>query len=83
MPNASNTQPLVDALRDACARFGSAGDTVVDVTDGRAVLAVQGPNARSLLAPIAIEASEVARFHVQPFSWRGADCVAGGHRLHR
>jgi aminomethyltransferase len=78
MPNASNTQPLAEALRDACARFGSAEDTVVDVTDGRAVLAVQGPNARNLVAPIAIEASEVGRFHVQPFAWRGADCVAAG-----
>jgi aminomethyltransferase len=78
MPNASNTQPLVSALRDACARFGSEGDTVDDVTDGRAVLAVQGPNARKLLAPIAVEAAEVARFHVQPFVWRGAACVAAG-----
>lgn len=78
MPNASNTQPLVFALRDACARFGSEGDTVDDVTDGRAVLAVQGPNARKLLAPIAVEAAEVARFHVQPFAWRGAACVAAG-----
>src|SRR6185369_10297071 len=48
MPNASNTQPLVAALRDACARFGADGDTVDDVTDGRAVLAVQGPRAREL-----------------------------------
>src|SRR4029079_19043791 len=37
-PNASNTRPLVDALRDACARFGSEIDLVEDVTDGRAVL---------------------------------------------
>ena len=78
MPNASNTQPLVSALRDACARFGAPGDTVDDVTDGRAVLAVQGPNARSLLAPIAPEAAAVERFHVQPFTWRGAACVAAG-----
>jgi aminomethyltransferase len=78
MPNASNTRPLVEALRDACRRFGSAGDTVDDVTDGRAVLAVQGPEARSLLAPVAREAAEVARFHVRSFSWKGASCIAAG-----
>jgi len=78
MPNASNTGPLVAALRDACRRFGSAGDTVEDVTEQRAVLAVQGPQARNLLKPIAPEAAEGARFHVRPFSWRGAECVAAG-----
>ena len=78
MPNASNTGPLVAALRDACRRFGATGDAVQDVTDGRAVLAVQGPQARALLAPIAPAAAEVARFHVQPFSWRGADCLVAG-----
>jgi aminomethyltransferase len=78
MPNASNTQPLVDALRDACRRFGSPDDVVDDVTDGRAVLAVQGPQARSLLAPVAEDAAEVARFHVRSFTWRGAACIAAG-----
>jgi aminomethyltransferase len=78
MPNASNTQPLVDALRDACRRFGSRGDTVVDVTGERAVLAVQGPQARALLAPVAPEAAEVPRFHVHPFTWQGAECIAAG-----
>ena len=78
MPHASTTRPLVDALRDACARFGSAAAVVEDVTDGRAVIAVQGPRARNLLAPVASEAAEVARFDVRAFSWRGADCVAAG-----
>jgi len=78
MPNASNTQPLVEALRDASRRFGSSDDTVIDVTDGRAVLAVQGPQARSLLAPVSADAAAVARFHVAPFAWRGADCIAAG-----
>jgi aminomethyltransferase len=78
MPNASNTRPLVAALHDASARFGSPNDSVVDVTDGRAVVAIQGPQARNLLAPVAREAAEVERFHVQRFTWRGADCVAAG-----
>jgi aminomethyltransferase len=42
------------------------------------VLAVQGPQARSLLASVAEEAAAVARFHVQPFGWRGAECIAAG-----
>jgi aminomethyltransferase len=78
MPNASNTGPLVAALHDADRRFGSTGDTVEDVTGQRAVLAVQGPQARTLLAPIAPGAAEVARFHVAPFSWHGAECLAAG-----
>jgi aminomethyltransferase len=78
MPNASNTAPLVAAVRDAIDRFGAAGDTVEDVTGRRAVLAVQGPHARALLAPIAPDAAAVERFHVAPFSWRGVECVAAG-----
>jgi aminomethyltransferase len=78
MPNASNTKPLVDALRDASTRFGSADDTVTDVTDARVVLAVQGPQARALLAPVAEAAAAVGRFHVAPFTWRGAECIAAG-----
>jgi aminomethyltransferase len=78
MPNASNTGPLVAALRDADRRFGSSGDTVEDVTEHRAVVAVQGPQARNLLAPVAADAADVARFHVLRFSWRGADCLAAG-----
>lgn len=78
MPNASNTGPLVAALRDASRRHGASGDTVDDVTETRAVLAVQGPEARALLAPVAPEAAAVERFHVQPFDWRGAACIAAG-----
>jgi aminomethyltransferase len=78
MPNASNTAPLVAAVRDAIVKYGTDGDTVEDVTGGRAVLAVQGPQARALLAPIAPDAAAVERFHVAPFSWKGVACVAAG-----
>jgi len=66
MPNASNTGPVLDVL---------GGD---DVTAGRAVMAVQGPEARRALAGVASEAAEVPRFRVRPFSWKGADCLAAG-----
>ncbi len=79
MPNASNTAPLVDALRDAAARqAGGEECTVDDVTGERAVLAVQGPAARELLAEVAPDAAGTARFAVRPLVWHGeAGWVAG------
>src|ERR1700694_4873852 len=49
MPNASNTQPLVDALGEAAAFYGGGECEIDDVTASRAVLAVQGPEARARL----------------------------------
>jgi aminomethyltransferase len=71
MPNASNTAPLLAALGDAAATVGAGVCTVTDVTTTRAVLAVQGPHARELLAPIIGEVAEVARFAVQPVTFDG------------
>jgi aminomethyltransferase len=66
MPNASNTSRVREALGG------------LDTTDGRAVIAVQGPGARRRLASVAPEAAAVARFAVAPFAWRGFDAVAAG-----
>jgi aminomethyltransferase len=66
MPNASNTQRVVDAL----------GGT--DVTQQRAVIAVQGPEARRSLATVAPEAAEVPRFGVRRFVWKDESCVVAG-----
>ncbi|HUR19066.1 MAG TPA: glycine cleavage system aminomethyltransferase GcvT [Acidimicrobiales bacterium] len=66
MPNASNTDAVVAAIGG------------VDVTGERAVVAVQGPAARRLLAGVAPEASAVPRFAVASFNWRGRSCVAAG-----
>jgi aminomethyltransferase len=63
MPNASNTADLTDALQ-AGMEAGMGTAEIVDVTAGRAVLAVQGPAARAKLATIAPTIAEVARFHV-------------------
>jgi aminomethyltransferase len=65
MPNASNTEPLVDALTDAAAEHGAGECTVEDVTAARVVLAVQGPQARELLARVAPAAADVPRFAVR------------------
>lgn len=57
MPNASNTDRVADAL--SCANLEMA-----DVTSSRAVLAVQGPDARARLEAIAPTVSAVGRFRV-------------------
>jgi aminomethyltransferase len=66
MPNASNTARVRAAV----------GGT--DVTARRAILAVQGPNARERLSVVAPDAAEVGRFRVTHFSWGGHQCVAAG-----
>ncbi|MGH9190408.1 MAG: glycine cleavage system aminomethyltransferase GcvT [Acidimicrobiales bacterium] len=66
MPNASNTERVLEAL---------GGE---DITDARAVIAVQGPESRRWLADVSPEAAEVDRFGLRRFEWRGATCVAAG-----
>jgi aminomethyltransferase len=64
MPNASNTDSLLAAFDEA--RAHADGSFVfADVTELRAVLAVQGPNARAYLAKIRPDAAEVPRFAVR------------------
>ncbi len=66
MPNASNTGRVLEAL---------GGE---DVTAARAVVALQGPDARRWLADVAPEAAEVKRFGVKTFRWNGVTCLAAG-----
>ena len=66
MPNASNTSRVRQALGG------------VDVTAERAVLAVQGPHARSCLAAVWPAAAEVDRFAVAELEWAGEACVVAG-----
>jgi aminomethyltransferase len=66
MPNASNTSRVLDAL----------GGT--DTTASRAVIAVQGPDARARVASVAPDAAAVGRFKVGAFEWKGVACTAAG-----
>jgi aminomethyltransferase len=66
MPNASNTSRVVSAI---------GGE---DVTSQRAVIAVQGPRARALLATVSPDAADVPRFGVARFDWKGISCVVSG-----
>jgi aminomethyltransferase len=78
MPNASNTGPLVDALRDAARMHSDAPCDVADVTAARVVLAVQGPEARALIAHVCPAASRVPRFAVSQLEIVGAPAVVAG-----
>jgi aminomethyltransferase len=66
MPNASNTDRVVDAI---------GGE---DVTATRAVIAVQGPHARERLATLAPEAAAVPRRAVAEVDVVGTTCVVAG-----
>lgn len=66
MPNASNTGAVRAALGGQ------------DRTGERAMLAVQGPEARHRLGSVAPDAATVPRFGVRAFAWHGQDCVAAG-----
>jgi aminomethyltransferase len=66
MPNASNTSDVLEAIGGA------------DVTEQRAVIAVQGPDARARLANVAPDAAAVHRFAVERFEWAGAACLVAG-----
>jgi aminomethyltransferase len=73
MPNASNTSRVETAL-DA----EGGGVDALDITATRAVLAVQGPDAKAMLASVFPEAGAVGRFRVAEVVWNGVDCVVAG-----
>jgi aminomethyltransferase len=66
MPNASNTDRVVAAI----------GGT--DTTSTRAVIAVQGPDARSIVATFCADAAVVKRFTVEVVQVCGFSCVVAG-----
>lgn len=77
MPNASNTHPIVSTLEAANATRGGGGE-IADITATRAVLAVQGPEARALLATVSTAMAEVPRFEVARVRWGDVDCIVAG-----
>ena len=72
MPNASNTDRVTGALA------GGAGTTVTDVTATRAIVAVQGPQARARLATVSAEAAAVGRFRVETLTWNEVPITVAG-----
>lgn len=66
MPNASNTDGVVAAVGG------------IDTTQTRAVIAVQGPAARSTVEQVSAEAAAVGRFRVAKVEIGGVPCVVAG-----
>ena len=66
MPNASNTDRVVAAIGG------------VDTTETRAVIALQGPTARSVVAAVSPEAAAVPRFRVAVVEIAGVICTVAG-----
>ena len=75
MPNASNTDRVVDALTGDPQ---AAAVSVEDTTLGRAVIAVQGPLAKSLGSEVVPALGELGRFAVRHVEFDGVACVAAG-----
>ncbi|MGO9964919.1 MAG: glycine cleavage system aminomethyltransferase GcvT [Acidimicrobiales bacterium] len=66
MPNASNTARVISVLGGH------------DVTNERAVIAVQGPRARERLASVSADTAAVAHFGVADFHFKGVPCRVAG-----
>jgi aminomethyltransferase len=66
MPNASNTASVRNAL---------GGD---DITMQRAVIAVQGPAAKEIVALVCPSFGTVGRFKVEEVLWNGVECTVAG-----
>jgi aminomethyltransferase len=66
MPNASNTDRVVAAIGG------------IDTTSTRAVIAVQGPQARATVATFCQEAAAVKRFTVEEVQVCGFPCIVAG-----
>lgn len=66
MPNASNTQSVREAIGG------------VDVTEERAIIAIQGPKARERLSTVLPDVANVPHFGVEQFDFDGVPCVVAG-----
>jgi aminomethyltransferase len=78
MPNASNTERITDVLSEA-AQAAPVGDVdAVDFTAQRAVIAVQGPNARELVDQVVPGATAIGRFRVGLVPWDNTVLVVAG-----
>jgi glycine cleavage system T protein (aminomethyltransferase) len=78
IPNASNTAPALAAVKEAAAGAEGGAD-VEHLTEQRALLAVQGPEARRRLTDLAPEAAAVNHFGVSATSLPGgASGFVGG-----
>jgi aminomethyltransferase len=78
MPNASNTGHVTGALLEEGVARAMESLSMGDVTPSRAIIAVQGPDARERLAAVSPESAEVKRFRVAEVDWAGVPLVVAG-----
>ena len=78
MPNASNTDRVTGAIESIAMTLDGALVEAGDVTSERAILAVQGPTARTLLASVDPALASVERFCVARVEWQGTPLVVAG-----
>jgi aminomethyltransferase len=74
MPNASNTDRVTGALAEAA----SGEVDIQDVTAMRAIVAVQGPEARRKLKTVSDAIASVERFRLAGVEWNGVPLVVAG-----
>ena len=73
MPNASN--PL--RVEEALVRRGKKLN-ITNITEDRAVIAVQGPTSRKILSSLSVQAASVKRFHVEEMDINGMAATVAG-----
>ena len=78
MPNASNTDRVTGAIEEMAMAIDGAVVEAGDITSERAVLAVQGPEARALLQRVDEQIASVGRFDVARLRWNGIDVTVAG-----
>ena len=86
LPNAANTQVVAEVLLGCSAEASQAGLSeakqwrlsVQDITQTRALIALQGPNARQLLQAVSEPVAQVGRFAVAGFEFAGMPCYVAG-----
>jgi aminomethyltransferase len=78
MPNASNTDGIVGALHEVTTAEALSDVAIADITETRAVLAIQGPTARAVVGAVDPAFAAVERLHVATVDWEGIGCVVAG-----
>ena len=73
MPNASNTHRVEEAIVRRGKKL-----TINNITENRAVIAVQGPTSRKILSSLSVEAASVKRFHVEEMDINGLAATVAG-----
>ena len=73
MPNASNTQRVEEALVRSGKKLN-----ITNITEDRAVIAVQGPTSRKILSSLSVQAASVKRFHVEEMDINGMAATVAG-----